>query len=70
MILLTNGEAIYDISSKSSMGLNVICMKILVCIFEWISQKLQGAKPAIGRLRPNFFDVCKPDFTKIDCDKG
>jgi hypothetical protein len=30
----------HDISSKSSMGLNVICMKILVCIFEWISQKL------------------------------
>jgi hypothetical protein len=87
MILLTNGEAIYDISSKSSMGLNVICMKILVCIFEYlvvfgkiscayafgftmIELVIQGAKPAIGRLRPNFFDVCKPDFTKIDCDKG
>jgi len=40
MILLTNGEAIYDISSKIIMGLNVICMKKSVSTFEWISQKL------------------------------
>lgn len=40
MILLTNGEAIYVISSKSIMGLNVICMKISVCTFEWTFQKL------------------------------
>lgn len=38
--------------------------------FTMIELVIQGAKPAIGRLRPNFFDVCKPDFTKIDCDKG
>ncbi|CAG2240045.1 PLPP1_2_3 [Mytilus edulis] len=38
--------------------------------FTIIELIIQGAKPAIGRLRPHFFDVCKPDFSKIDCTKG
>ncbi len=25
------------------------------------------AKFGIGRLRPHFMDVCRPDFSKIDC---
>ena len=25
------------------------------------------AKIIVGRLRPNFIDVCKPDFTQFNC---
>uniref|UniRef100_V9KGM8 Lipid phosphate phosphohydrolase 3-like protein n=1 Tax=Callorhinchus milii TaxID=7868 RepID=V9KGM8_CALMI len=28
------------------------------------------AKVAVGRLRPNFLAVCKPDFTKFNCSRG
>ncbi|XP_073536445.1 phospholipid phosphatase 1 isoform X2 [Phyllobates terribilis] len=28
------------------------------------------AKYTIGRLRPHFLDVCKPDWTKINCSAG
>uniref|UniRef100_A0A3B3V6S3 Phospholipid phosphatase 3 n=1 Tax=Poecilia latipinna TaxID=48699 RepID=A0A3B3V6S3_9TELE len=28
------------------------------------------AKVSIGRLRPNFIDVCKPDFSTINCSMG
>ncbi|XP_043544662.1 phospholipid phosphatase 1 isoform X3 [Chiloscyllium plagiosum] len=28
------------------------------------------AKYSIGRLRPHFLDVCKPDWAKINCDLG
>ncbi|XP_020384675.1 phospholipid phosphatase 1 isoform X3 [Rhincodon typus] len=28
------------------------------------------AKYSIGRLRPHFLDVCKPDWAKINCDSG
>ncbi|KAK3591653.1 hypothetical protein CHS0354_040562 [Potamilus streckersoni] len=27
-------------------------------------------KLVVGRLRPHFFDVCKPDYNKIDCFKN
>ncbi|XP_046573747.1 phospholipid phosphatase 1-like [Haliotis rubra] len=27
-------------------------------------------KFVIGRLRPNFFDVCKPDWSMVDCSNG
>lgn len=36
-----------------------------------VSQSLTDlAKVAVGRLRPNFLSVCKPDFTKINCSRG
>ncbi|XP_056271539.1 phospholipid phosphatase 3 isoform X2 [Pseudoliparis swirei] len=28
------------------------------------------AKVAVGRMRPHFLDVCKPDFSAIDCSLG
>ncbi|XP_043919861.1 phospholipid phosphatase 1 isoform X2 [Protopterus annectens] len=28
------------------------------------------AKYSIGRLRPHFIDICKPDWTKINCSTG
>ncbi|CAL8278970.1 unnamed protein product [Merluccius merluccius] len=36
-----------------------------------MSQSLTDiAKYSIGRLRPHFLDVCKPDWTKINCTAG
>ncbi|XP_067877168.1 phospholipid phosphatase 3-like isoform X2 [Heterodontus francisci] len=36
-----------------------------------VSQSLTDlAKVAVGRLRPHFLDVCKPDFSKFNCSKG
>ncbi|XP_040277192.1 phospholipid phosphatase 1 isoform X2 [Bufo gargarizans] len=36
-----------------------------------VSQSLTDiAKYTIGRLRPHFLDVCKPDWTKINCTAG
>ncbi|KAM3939796.1 phospholipid phosphatase 1 isoform 2-T2 [Leptodactylus fuscus] len=36
-----------------------------------VSQSLTDiAKYTIGRLRPHFLDVCKPDWTKINCSAG
>lgn len=28
------------------------------------------AKVAVGRMRPHFLEVCKPDFSTIDCSQG
>lgn len=28
------------------------------------------AKVSVGRMRPHFLDVCKPDFSTIDCSLG
>lgn len=36
-----------------------------------MSQSLTDiAKYSIGRLRPHFLDVCKPDWTRINCSLG
>ncbi|XP_037105827.1 phospholipid phosphatase 3 isoform X1 [Syngnathus acus] len=36
-----------------------------------ISQSLTDiAKVSVGRMRPHFLDVCKPDFTAISCSSG
>lgn len=28
------------------------------------------AKVSVGRMRPHFLDVCKPDYSKINCSLG
>lgn len=28
------------------------------------------AKVSVGRMRPHFMDVCRPDFSAINCSKG
>lgn len=28
------------------------------------------AKVSVGRMRPHFLDVCKPDYSTIDCSLG
>lgn len=62
------------IKSKSSFGSYVARVYKAVGTFLFgaaMSQSLTDiAKYSIGRLRPHFLDVCKPDWTKINCSTG
>ncbi|KAF7700857.1 phospholipid phosphatase 1 isoform X1 [Silurus meridionalis] len=52
----------------------------VACLYKAIGTFVFGAamsqsltdigKYSIGRLRPHFLDVCKPDWTKINCSSG
>lgn len=60
--------------SKSSFGSYVARIYKAVGTFLFgaaMSQSLTDiAKYSIGRLRPHFLDVCKPDWSKINCSTG
>lgn len=60
--------------SKSSFGSYVACVYKAVGTFLFgaaMSQSLTDiAKYSIGRLRPHFLDVCRPDWTQINCSTG
>ncbi|XP_030004566.1 phospholipid phosphatase 1 isoform X2 [Sphaeramia orbicularis] len=62
------------IKSKSSFGSYVACVYKAVGTFLFgaaMSQSLTDiAKYSIGRLRPHFLDVCKPDWKFINCSAG
>ncbi|KAM9820118.1 phospholipid phosphatase 1 [Neosynchiropus ocellatus] len=62
------------LSSKSSFGSYVACVYKAVGTFLFgaaMSQSLTDiAKYSIGRLRPHFLDVCKPDWKLINCTVG
>lgn len=62
------------IKSKSSFGSYVARVYKAVGTFLFgaaMSQSLTDiAKYSIGRLRPHFLDVCKPDWTQINCSTG
>ncbi|XP_028830502.1 phospholipid phosphatase 1 isoform X2 [Denticeps clupeoides] len=63
------------IKSKSSFGNSyVACIYKAVGTFIFgaaMSQSLTDiAKYSIGRLRPHFLDVCKPDWKSINCSGG
>nr|XP_020507174.1 phospholipid phosphatase 1 isoform X2 [Labrus bergylta] len=62
------------IKSKSSFGSYLSSVYKAVGTFLFgaaMSQSLTDiAKYSIGRLRPHFLDVCKPDWTKINCSSG
>ncbi|XP_008324482.1 phospholipid phosphatase 1 isoform X2 [Cynoglossus semilaevis] len=62
------------IKSQSSFGSYIACVYKAVGTFLFgaaMSQSLTDiAKYSIGRLRPHFLDVCKPDWTKINCSIG
>ncbi|XP_070781032.1 phospholipid phosphatase 1 isoform X3 [Enoplosus armatus] len=62
------------IKSKSSFGSYVACVYKAVGTFLFgaaMSQSLTDiAKYSIGRLRPHFLDVCKPDWRLINCSAG
>ncbi|KAL5017049.1 hypothetical protein ScPMuIL_006638 [Solemya velum] len=44
-----------------------ICLMFGAMINECV---VKGIKQLTGRLRPNFFDICKPDFASINCSQG
>uniref|UniRef100_A0A3B3X1K1 Phosphatidic acid phosphatase type 2/haloperoxidase domain-containing protein n=1 Tax=Poecilia mexicana TaxID=48701 RepID=A0A3B3X1K1_9TELE len=62
------------IESKSTFGNYVACVYKAVGTFVFgagMSQSLTDiAKYSIGRLRPHFLDVCKPDWKLINCSAG
>ncbi|XP_053267502.1 phospholipid phosphatase 1 isoform X2 [Pleuronectes platessa] len=62
------------IKSKSSFGNYVASVYKAIGTFLFgaaMSQSLTDiAKYSIGRLRPHFLDVCKPDWSQIDCSSG
>lgn len=62
------------IKSKSSFGSYVSSVYKAVGSFVFgaaMSQSLTDiAKYSIGRLRPHFLAVCKPDWGKINCSSG
>lgn len=62
------------IKSKSSFGSYVASVYKAVGTFLFgaaMSQSLTDiAKYSIGRLRPHFLDVCKPDWKLINCSLG
>ncbi|XP_038589658.1 phospholipid phosphatase 1 isoform X2 [Micropterus salmoides] len=62
------------IKSKSSFGSYIACVYKAIGTFLFgaaMSQSLTDiAKYSIGRLRPHFLDVCKPDWTRINCSSG
>ncbi|KAK3585273.1 hypothetical protein CHS0354_006328 [Potamilus streckersoni] len=50
-----------------------ICLKGFgIFLFGFVIAQLftEVLKNAVGRLRPTFFDVCRPDFSRIDCRQG
>ncbi|XP_073685151.1 phospholipid phosphatase 1 isoform X1 [Garra rufa] len=62
------------IKSKSFCNGYVACIYKAIGTFVFgaaMSQSLTDiAKYSIGRLRPHFLNVCKPDWTKINCTGG
>ncbi|XP_062269318.1 phospholipid phosphatase 1 isoform X2 [Platichthys flesus] len=62
------------IKSKSSFGNYIASVYKAIGTFLFgaaMSQSLTDiAKYSIGRLRPHFLDVCRPDWNQIDCSSG
>lgn len=62
------------IKSKSFCNGYVACVYKAIGTFVFgaaMSQSLTDiAKYSIGRLRPHFLDVCRPDWSKINCTGG
>ncbi|XP_055010051.1 phospholipid phosphatase 1 isoform X3 [Boleophthalmus pectinirostris] len=62
------------LQSKSSFGSYVACIYKAVGTFLFgaaMSQSLTDiAKYSIGRLRPHFLDICRPDWKLINCSMG
>ncbi|XP_072228539.1 phospholipid phosphatase 1 isoform X1 [Leuresthes tenuis] len=62
------------LKSKSSFGSYVACVYKAIGTFLFgaaMSQSLTDiAKYSIGRLRPHFLDVCKPNWDSINCSSG
>ncbi|KAK3584930.1 hypothetical protein CHS0354_021810 [Potamilus streckersoni] len=60
----------FDKKNRCSFGNPFTCLKGFgIFLFGFVMEQLftEVLKDAVGRLRPNFFDVCRPDFSNIDC---
>lgn len=76
-IIIGESYRIYFLNegSKSFVGnpyISAVYKQVGVFVFGCaISQSFTDiAKVSVGRLRPHFLDVCKPDFSTIDCSQG
>ncbi|KAI4809292.1 hypothetical protein KUCAC02_018192 [Chaenocephalus aceratus] len=76
-IIIGESYRIYFLNegSKSFVGnpyISALYKQVGVFIFGCaISQSFTDiAKVSVGRMRPHFLDVCKPDFTTINCSLG
>ncbi|KAM9791045.1 phospholipid phosphatase 3-like isoform X3 [Syngnathus typhle] len=76
-IIIGESYRIYFLNegSKSFVGnpyISALYKQVGVFVFGCaISQSFTDiAKVSVGRLRPHFLDVCKPDFTTINCSLG
>ncbi|XP_077360417.1 phospholipid phosphatase 3-like [Festucalex cinctus] len=76
-IIIGESSRIYFLNegSKSFVGnpyISALYKQVGVFVFGCaISQSFTDiAKVSVGRLRPHFLDVCKPDFTTINCSLG
>lgn len=76
-IIIGESYRIYFLNegSKSFVGnpyISALYKQVGVFIFGCaISQSFTDiAKVSVGRLRPHFLDVCKPDFSTINCSLG
>ncbi|XP_039999651.1 phospholipid phosphatase 3-like isoform X1 [Xiphias gladius] len=77
MIIIGESYRIYFLNegSKSFVGnpyISALYKQVGVFIFGCaISQSFTDiAKVSVGRMRPHFLDVCKPDFSTINCSLG
>jgi len=49
-------------------ALRVVCLYLFgLIVTEFVTEV---GKLSVGRLRPHFIDVCKPDFTATNCSLG
>ena len=58
----------------------VVCVCVCVCVCVQVGVFIFGcavsqsftdiAKVSVGRMRPHFLDVCRPDFSTINCSLG
>lgn len=76
-IIIGESYRIYFLNegSKSFVGnpyISALYKQVGVFIFGCaISQSFTDiAKVSVGRMRPHFLDVCKPDFSTINCSLG
>ncbi|CAB1448424.1 unnamed protein product [Pleuronectes platessa] len=65
------GDTISD-GVLSAAGILITILSVGVFVFGCaISQSFTDiAKVSVGRMRPHFLDVCKPDFSTINCSLG
>lgn len=68
-----NGFAVWNLTINNvNWSLSCVVLQIGVFLFGCaVSQSFTDiAKVSVGRMRPHFLDVCKPNFSTINCSLG